>query len=226
MRIIGVIVCAVFLALAGCDSKKKRHSEMMLQTPLELDPTEHHDFDGWWSNGREMLHLDVDAAYQFFATTNQYSQPIQRGRWSQQNYATLWLEPYSELTSSRVRVTVMKTDGQISISLPQRAPFSRINAPPPVLEDRLVGRWTGPVGNLNLTSTMRYTLAPEEKLVNGEPSGVIVGHRGTWALANQDLVLQPDAGAVQAMRWTVIVDGQDVWIDTPGGAMTRASHAR
>jgi hypothetical protein len=73
---------------------------------------------------------------------------------------------------------------------------------------------------------MRYTLAPEEKLVNGEPSGVIVGHRGTWALDNQDLVLQPDAGAVQAMRWTVIVDGQDVWIDTPGGAMTRASHAR
>lgn len=224
MRTGVLIACAVLLAFAGCDSKKKRHEEMMLQTPLPLDPTEHHDFDGWWSNGQQLLRLDVDAGYELFATTNQYGQPIQRGRWSQQNYATLWLEPYSELTSNRVRLTVTKDDGVINISLPGGgAPLAKISAPPPVLEDRLIGRWIGPAGDLNLTSTMRYTLAPAENVANGEPAGVTVGHRGTWALANDDLILQPDTGAVQAMRWKVVTDDKHVLINAPGagGVLTR-----
>src|SRR5262245_35418629 len=145
MRVLWVAL--VGLGLASCESSKEGQTpQPVISTPLELDPTEHYELSRWWYNGDELLRLDDNAGYVLFDQGNRYHTPLERGRWSQQNYASLWLEPYSRLRPERKRVEIAKLDGKLALNLPKLKPMFAIDRPPAVLEDRLIGGWAGQLG--------------------------------------------------------------------------------
>src|ERR1043165_6966216 len=101
MRTVLTLTLEIALALGvivtgGCKSATEKQFEaeqIIIEPPLENDPTDPAKLARWWSNGSNLLLLDGSSAYTMFEGTNRYSKPIERGRWSQQSYAALWLEP-------------------------------------------------------------------------------------------------------------------------------------
>jgi hypothetical protein len=196
--------CLVLLALilAGCGSSSDNgQPQPVISTPLELDPTEHYELSRWWFNGRELLRLDQNAGYALFDNGNRYRTPLERGRWDQQNYATLWLEPYSRQSPQRRRVGIEKIDG----------------------EDRLIGRWTGPMGTLELANNSRYSLAAAVA-PSGASTVVRTSSRGHWTIEGETLVLHADTPGVDPERWPMRVDDKQVVIRGRNGEFTQAAH--
>src|SRR5688572_11452184 len=195
------ILILTVLAGVGCDSWHKRDpAEGLVSTPLELDPTEPYILSRWWSNGTQLLRLNDDASYALYRDQNRYRAPLQRGRWSQQSYAVLWLEPYTQRDPERHRVSIAKMDGKLSVIVPGHKPMHAIKNPPEVTEDRLFGTWEGPGGQLRLRSDMRYSFAPSNP-PHGSPSPIIrSGQNGSWAVVEDRLILQPGLSGAEPMR--------------------------
>ena len=228
MRIIVAIMCGLcvlILCAPGCDSKKQRREESMIQTPLVLDPTEPIELSRWWSNGQELLLLDVDGAYSILQGPGRTSAELQRGRWSQQNYATLWLEPYSAQSTDRVRVTITKRgNGSLALLVPRFADFTPIASPPVTLEDRVIGKWLGSMGELRVMANRRYELVPAARPDDADRGLPPLIQRGTWSIAGNDLSLQPDTRGAAAMNLAIVVDQNHIALNAPGngGLFTRA----
>jgi hypothetical protein len=220
-----VLAIAMF-CLLGCGSGKDREQpEIMVSTPLEFDPTEQYELSRWWSNGTQLLRLDENAGYELFSTPNRYNKPVERGRWDQQSYAVLWLEPYSKLASQRKRVSITKRDGRLALLLPKLKPMFAIESPPAVIEDRLIGTWQGPIGELTLQSDLRYTLRPDHDDDGANQPAIRGVENGRWIVAASQLLLQPDAPGLQATRMSLTIDPKKVVINAPGGALSRQEPA-
>jgi hypothetical protein len=229
MRIIVLALCSLSCALFcggswGCESKEKQREEMMIQTPLALDPTDPPELSAWWANGRELLLLDDDASYTIYQGPGRYSAELERGRWSRENYATVWLEPYRGVTSQRVRVHITRADGKLALMVPRYQTFKPVDAPPMTLEDRLIGRWQGPLGELRVGSNRRYELVPTSKPA-GTDAASVVGHRGSWGVSENDLVLQPDAAGAKAISLKIVADDNHVLLNSSDGVMTKVGTA-
>jgi hypothetical protein len=200
MRTAGLVLFFLsFSLLVGCkpDVDKERNAALNLAAPLELDPTEHYDISRWWSNGKQLLRLDQNSSYALYGSQNRYEKPLERGRWSKQDYATLWLEPYTDLKHERHRVRVTKISGRIAMQVRSLDPMFAIQAPPRAPEDSLIGQWNGPLGTLNLQPDMRYAFVPAPANRRGT---AVVGHSGTWALVNGAPALKPDTPSVPPLQ--------------------------
>lgn len=190
---LAIVIC---LSLLGCETEPEVLednfvSPAVMSTPLELDPTEEINIGRWWTNGRELLRLDADAGFKLYGSLNRYHKPRERGRWTQQSYALLWLEPYSLLPRERVRVRINKINSELALNIPKLDHFFAIEEPPAMTEDAMFGTWYGTLGALRLTSAMRYSFTPDS--VQTAPIA-IVGHKGSWRLSDVgDVIkLMPD----------------------------------
>lgn len=223
MRLTMTLTCAAALLAAGCNSNDKKGPQPDLQgaAPLQLDPTEQVALAHWWSNGKQLLHLDDSAFYSLHEGVNRYSAPIERGRWSQQSYAALWLEPYTTAQPQRVRVGITRIDGKLALVLPRTDPMFALERPPATLEDRLIGKWSGAMGTLRLEDDMRYTLASAAGATASKSTPAVRGaHAGRWSIVNQQLVLQPDGPGDEPLRLPLTVEKNRIVINGTGGAMT------
>jgi len=104
-------------------------------------PTDDYELPQWWTNNEQLLHLHASGAYALYDGTNRYHRPIERGRWAQPGYAALWLEPYAELPREAARASISKSGPLFRLSYRSFAPMVGLEAPPAVLEDRLIGSW-------------------------------------------------------------------------------------
>jgi hypothetical protein len=219
------IGCAatLMLMLGGCRTDRQKQMEadqIIVGVPLEHDPTERFELPRWWSNGTHLLRLDANAAYTLHQGTNRYSRPLERGRWSQQSYAVLWLEPYDTIKVEPRRVSITKIDGRLALIVPKLEPMIALSQPPQVLEDQVIGLWEGPMGALHLTSDLRYVLTPNEG--DGERAIRLGSFRkGRWRIVNEQLVLHSDIPGVEPLVLPVLSDGPEASISAPGGPLTK-----
>jgi hypothetical protein len=222
MRIIalalGSLITLSLVISGGCTSKKERHAEMMVQTPLALDPTDDIVISRWWSNGHELLLLETDGAYTILEGPGRTSAELERGRWSQQNYATLWLEPYSAQTSDRTRVQIARRGNGLALLVPRYADFMPVSSPPVTMEDRVVGRWLGSIGELRLMANHRYELVPADRPGAAAAPGALppVIQRGTWNVAGDELLLLQEKSTAPPMNLKIVVDDKHVVLNAPG----------
>lgn len=180
------------IIITGCRSPDDKLPPRVIHTPLEIDPMDRHEFTGWWSNGEQLLRLNPDASYVLWPTQNRYQAPRERGRWSQQSYAVLRLEPYTRYRIDPHRVRIIKVGDEVGIQLPGMEPKLMIDRPPLMLEDELFGTWQGEAGMVRLRDTMRYSFSPRAARTD-EPL-VLAGHEGRWRLVEDVIELHPDTG--------------------------------
>ena len=215
-----VILSLMTLAACGCESRHMRETEPVVSTPLEFDPTEHYELSRWWTNGTQLLRLESNASYALYPDQNRYRTPMQRGRWSQQSYAVLWLEPYTQREPMRQRVGITKLDGKLALMIPKYKPMHAIKSPPEVTEDRLFGTWEGPGGRLRLGSDMRYSYSPA--MPDGVHSPIArAGQVGTWLIAADRVILQPNVSGSDPVRLNMTIEEKNVTMTGPDGQFTR-----
>lgn len=186
------------LAFTGCalspdEAERERISQD--STPLPVDPSDAITIGPWWSDGQHLLNLRADGGYSIYDHNNRYSRPIDRGRWGRQNYATLWLLPYTGLEPQRVRVQVVKADHRFGLSVPSYKTMFALAAPPAVMEDQLLGAWRNDSGVLTLKADLTYVFAPNAAATTAAGTPV-VGHNGKWKLAGERITLLPTTPSV------------------------------
>ena len=202
--------------LLGCESTEDLMPPLVVHTPLALDPMEDYELGQWWTNGREMLRLDETGFYALYGEMNRYRPPGQRGKWWQQSYAVLWLEPYEALRTEWIRVQISKIDDRLALTIPKHEPMFVLERPPMVMEDNLLGQWTSEKGTLFISGTLRYTLTPAR--VEIDERAMIAGHRGTWRLADDRLLLTPDPPNMGPFEFQL--EGEDDELRLRGAAAT------
>jgi len=184
------LLLLICFLLPGCESTEDLMPPPVVHTPLALDPLEEYELGQWWTNGRQMLRLDDIGFYTLYGEMNRYHKPVQRGKWSRQSYAVLWLEPYEELKTEWIRVQVSRIEGRIALTIPKMQPMFSTERPPPVMEDNLLGQWTSDKGTLFVSGNLRYTFTPASMDI--DHPGIVAGHRGAWRLDDDRLLLTPD----------------------------------
>ncbi len=193
------------LALNGCTMSSDQQEKARISqdnTPLPVDPSDKIVIGPWWSDGTHLLNLRDDGGYTIYDHNNRYSKPIDRGRWGRQNYATLWLEPYTGLQAQRIRVQVVKAENRFGLNVPKYQTMFALATPPAVLEDQLVGDWQGEVGVLTLKANLTYVFAPASgaTAADGKP---VVGHNGKWKLSGERITLNPTTPSVSPQSLAV-----------------------
>jgi len=168
--LLSVLALIAPLALPGCKSSSEEAEAALgqLDTPLPHDPTDKFEIGPWWSDGKHLLNLRADGGYTIYSNNNRYSRALDRGRWGQQNYATMWLMPYGGNEPQRIRVAITRIDGRIALLPPRYGTMFAVAAPPTTMEDRLIGEWSGPMGGLMLNADSTYAFSPTIGAVDGE----------------------------------------------------------
>jgi hypothetical protein len=197
-------IVAAPLAITGCAASPEEAEAARLQvdTPLPHDPTDRFELGPWWSDGKHLLNLRADGGYSIYKDNNRYTRPIDRGRWGQQNYGTMWLMPYGGADPQRVRVAIMRIDGRLALQPPKYGTMFAIASPPRVGEDDLIGRWQGPVGTLTLNSDATYQFMPASGALDADGK-VLAGHNGRWNLSSGQVILAPTTQSVKPMSLKV-----------------------
>ena len=190
--------------MTGCESSPEDVlPPVFVATPLELDPTQDTPVQGWWSNDAQLLYLGEDGKYELFHDLNRYRGRESVGRWHRIRYAVVHFEPYERRQYNPIRVPVTRESGILRLNVPERDSFHQIEAPPVVLEDALIGGWTGAEGHFVLSENGRYTF---DVRGSGASPVRIAGHVGTWALVDESIVLMPDLPRMGPYRFPVTVD--------------------
>lgn len=187
-------------AMSPDEQEKARVSQVT--TPLPVDPSDNIVIGPWWSNGRQLLNLRADGGYSIYDNNNRYARPMDRGRWGRQNFATLWLMPYTTRESQRIRAQVVREDSRFGLSVPEFKTMFPLESPPSVMEDQLVGQWQGTQGTLTLHGNLTYVFAPADgaTAAGGTP---VVGHNGKWRLAGDRITLSPTTPSVPQQSLSV-----------------------
>ena len=222
--VLRVLVTSATVALAlaaGCASRGETQQELYVSTPLAFDPTEHYELATWWSNGDQLLYLGADGYYAIHDDGNRYRPPAERGKWWKHSYAALWLEPYDTPSHETRRVSISKTAGTLALTVGPSAPFAALAGPPAVLEDRLVGRWRGEPGRLELRADMRYVFQPSQVLP--QTPAAVTRQQGRWALSGAALVLEPDSPRARPLTLSLLERGESLVLHTEGGELRRES---
>lgn len=215
-----VLVEMAALLAAGCAPTGPGQEAIEEPKPLPFDPTEQYTLARWWTDGRGLLDLAPDGAFTRYDSMDRYHEPIERGRWWQQSYAALWLEPYAELQSPRRRVSIIKIDGQIRLECGATVPLWSLPGAPEAIEDRLLGSWSGEPGRLRLLGNMRYDLRVRPQ--DGPPAAAaIAGHSGTWRVVGEVLTLRPDSPAAAPMELEVWQGAGEIILASSAGRLLR-----
>jgi hypothetical protein len=215
------VLLALALALAivpGCSSSKKQ-AALASQSLLPLDPTEPQELAEWWSDGKRLLFMDPSGTYRLFEGTDRYQEPVERGRWWQQSYASLWLEPYERMGQRSRRVVIRKNGDTLALDVPAVGSLAPLSGPPEVIEDRLIGQWTGASGELRLGQDLRYRLSPRAA---GAPAALASQH-GAWSVAEGELLLQPDSAGLSPTLIHIRQQDETIILESPSGSLTRSA---
>lgn len=190
------------LLAAGCESQPQAQPAA-LGRPLYFDPTEKYSLGEWWSNGELLLRIRPNAAYEIYAENNRYREPIERGRWTQRNYAALEFEPYERAGSPVERVVIDKVGpGDYVLLLRNLKPFASIAAPPEVLEDQLLGQWVSDEHAIMLRRDGGYRYDRRGSIPPGQAA--LAGHEGTWEVRGDTLTLQPAAAGLAPLTFKIV----------------------
>ena len=180
---------------------------------LDIDPTETISIIGWWTNGKEIMLIKEDGAFNWWGQPNRFLPPSKIGRWDRQNYRTFWLEPYVDrknpgVMPPRIRAPMRRTDGKIFVDAGSALNMLHYDVAPVAPEDLYVGKWSGPGGNLLLSSNGRYEL--EASAMPTNDSGLVSrsSHSGTWTFDGQYIRLLSD-GTAQNPVICAVVDRPD-----------------
>ncbi|MHC5004518.1 MAG: hypothetical protein ACYTJ0_15500 [Planctomycetota bacterium] len=204
---------AVIAIASGCASPEQTE-EPEVHLPLDHDPTDEIVLGEWWSDGARLLRLERDGSYALYDSTNRYRSPAEVGRWDRSSYAVLWLQPYDELDTRRVRVAIDRLDdGELGLIPPGQAVLLPIDGPPAVVEDRLIGAWVGGAGRLLLREDGRYWFDPSRQ--GGRPVGR-AGHIGRWRVEGEVLHLAPEAQVVAEWTLQVVTDAEAIRLEGDG----------
>lgn len=214
-----VLTCGA-TTLTGCGSDDIE-PEPVVHTPLDLDPTEDVEIAEWWTTGKRLLHLYDDGRYALYSSTNRYDTPVERGRWSQGSYAALWMEPYTT-QHRRVRVSISKVNGELRLDVPKVGELRPLEQPPRVVEDRLVGLWKGPLGDLYLYDNMLF----EYKRVRGDTSLSPLPTTGQWRITDKSVTLLPDSPAYQTTRLNMNMSNEGMILESSFGTFQREGSDR
>ncbi len=216
------VIVVMLLLMVGCESTDETdQAALMTSIPLEFDPTEKYELASWWSNDEQLLHLDRTGFYRLYKGTNRYRGTAERGRWWQQSYAALWLEPYSERPQEPTRVSIRKSDDGFTIELRDLEEMKALDEPPAVLEDRLIGTWRGAFGRLTLGSDSRYVYSPAAP-PRSTPA-VVAGHQGDWRIEDKMLLLLPDSPATEPIALSVSATDETAVLRSSAGLLRRVA---
>lgn len=221
MRCALVSVAVVILGTAGCASHNKQQGARGDGTVLSLDPTEPQELSEWWGDGTHLLFLDPSGTYRRFDGTDRYREPAERGRWWQQSYATIWLEPYEKQGGRSTRVVVRKDGDHLALNVPGVGSMAPLAGPPMVIEDRLIGQWTGAGGELRLGQDLRYRLSPRSAAAGA--AATLASQQGAWTLQENVVLLQPDsAGLAPTMLRIRGQEEETIVLESPQGVLERS----
>lgn len=203
--IASIIISAVasLPLLTGCESTNasQQPAPGSVNNPLPFDPTERITLGEWWFNGERLLHLRPDNVYALYPGENRYHAPEERGQWSHDSYAALFLNPYELRHGGRERVLVDRRDNEIILERRGMPIFRAIKSPPTVVEDFLIGTWNAGESTLELLSSGRYRM---RRVATGAGPAHIAGHEGAWRLNNEQLTLQPNATGLPVVRFNLV----------------------
>ena len=214
------LLCIVLIAISGvgCASDKtEKQDPLTLSTPLPLDPTDTYEIAEWWTNGKQLLQLSEPGLYRLYDGINRYRMPIERGRWSRRNYAALWIEPYAELPREPARISIRRVGDVLELDVRNLQPMTALEAPPDVIEDHLIGGWSGDVGSLVLGSDLRYSFSRTEKRSSGPAE--LASEEGGWNVQDDFLVLRPDSRGIPTTVVRVLVNEDGMFLDTQDGRL-------
>jgi len=214
------LLCIVLIAILGpgCASDKKQEQDpLTLSTPLPLDPTDTYEIAEWWTNGKQLLQLSETGVYRLHDGINRYRMPIERGRWSRRNYAALWIEPYAELPRDPTRISIRRVGDALELDMRNLQPMTALEGPPDVIEDHLIGGWSGDIGSLVLGSDLRYSFSRNEKRTSGPAR--LASEEGGWKVQDDFLVLRPDSRGIPTTVVRVLVNEDGLFLDTQDGRL-------
>ncbi len=214
------LLCIVLIAILGpgCASDKKQEQDpLTLSTPLPLDPTDTYEIAEWWTNGKQLLQLSETGVYRLHDGINRYRMPIERGRWSRRNYAALWIEPYAELPRDPTRISIRRVGDALELDMRNLQPMTALEGPPDVIEDHLIGGWSGDIGSLVLGSDLRYSFSRNEKRSSGPAR--LASEEGGWKVQDDFLVLRPDSRGIPTTVVRVLVNEDGLFLDTQDGRL-------
>jgi hypothetical protein len=203
------LAALTILSLGACETQPQADQPPEPPTPLEIDPTERIELAQWWSNGAQLLRLDQAGSYSLYPDNNRYHEPLEVGRWRRGNYVTVWLDPY--VTTGRPRPSsrgeLRRVDGRLTLDIPASGPRGSIDQlielqrPPTVVEDRMIGEWSGEGGTLLLAADGRYRYSAP--FGAGENLGRVAGHDGHWTIESGQVIFQPDYGGAIVAELTM-----------------------
>lgn len=194
-----VLLMAVMVLPLGCASTQQAPAA---DNRLDFDPTDEYVLFEWWSNGAQLFLLRANGGYELYDGMNRYRTPRERGRWTQTSFATITLEPYMAGDTRVERIEIAMFDNELVLVIRDMAPFFGLRHPPVVLEDRLLGQWNSPMGQLALNSRMGYQLL----VTSGDSRASGSGHAGRWELRGETLTLRPDDRLIDPVTLQVRVE--------------------
>ena len=196
----------IVLALAAVPAPLAiaQNSRKMDEVQLDFDPAKPEPIVGWWSNGRELLHLAPNGAYRMWVSQDRFKYPLEVGAWRRENYAFFDLEPYRAKPGTRIRVNMQKDAGTTELVRDGLADFRWSAVPPHIVADDMLGAWVAPTEQLLVFENGRY-----EWRRTAAASG-ITEHSGAWNSEHDVLVLAPDSPAIdnQRLRLVKAPDGE------------------
>ncbi len=215
-----LLLFAVLIAIvgAGCASgKKEKQDPLAVSTPLPLDPTDTYEIAEWWTNGKQLLQLTETGVYRLHDGINRYHMPIERGRWSRRNYAALWIEPYAELPREPARISIRRVGDELELDVRRLQPMTALETPPDVIEDHLIGGWSGDIGSLVLGADLRYSFSRNATRSSGPAE--LASEEGGWQVQDDFLVLRPDSRGNPPTVVRVHVNEDGMFLETQDGRL-------
>ena len=223
MRTAFATIALAVLLNAGCKSaaqvKKEAELQDAMASPLPLDPTEKLELSPWWTNGRQLLQLSDDGTYRLYGGTNRYHKPAEKGAWWQQSYATLWLDPYADPPLSTTRVVIRRSGGRLLLDVRDLAAMTELADPPVVVEDRLIGVWTGEAGSLMLGADLRYRF--ERRAPQTSAPARLGSEEGIWQVDAKLLILEPDSAGMPPTLMRIREGNATIELESSGGPLVR-----
>lgn len=217
--LLSTLLIAVLAAGCASSDKKEKQDALAVSTPLPLDPTESYEIAEWWTNGKQLLQLSETGVYRLYEGINRYHMPVERGQWTRRNYAALWIEPYAELPRHPARVQVRRVGDELELDVRDLQPMVALAAPPDVIEDHLIGGWTGEPGTLVLGGDLRYSFSRSETRSSGPAA--LASEEGGWQVQDDFLVLQPDSQGIPPTVVRVHVDEDGMFLETQDGLLVQ-----
>lgn len=192
-----------------------QNSGQIADVPLEFDPAKPEKVEGWWFNGQDLLRLEANGAYRMWITPDRFASPVEVGAWRRSNYVLFDLEPYRARPGTRVRVQLVKVNGETCIQRDGMRPFKRSLGPPRVFGDEVLGAWTADREQLLVLDNGRY-----EYRRTGPAQG-ISRHDGTWCTVDRTLLLTPDSTVVAPVHLAAETESDGTTVLRGAGGVLR-----